>query len=114
MKGNNHLYILWTNDNPITVDKMIFMYGINSIIRGWWEKVTIIVWGAAGVLVLKNEEIRKKINEAQEKGIHLIACKACADQLGITEGLQQLGIEVDYTGELLTNILKTKEALITI
>ncbi|MFO8089264.1 MAG: DsrE family protein [Desulfatiglandaceae bacterium] len=67
-----------------------------------------------GFLVLKNEEIQKKINEAQEKGIHFIACKACADQLGITEGLEKLGIEVDYTGELLTNILKSRKSMIPI
>lgn len=114
MKENNNLYILWTNDNSITAEKMVFMYGINSIIKGWWEKVTIIVWGATAPLVADNLGIQKKVKEAQEKGVHIIACKACADQLGVTESLEKLGIEVDYTGELLTNILKSKEALITI
>jgi hypothetical protein len=111
---NTDLYILWTNDNPMTAEKMVFMYGMNSMIRGWWEKVTIIVWGATAPLVAENIDIQKKVKEAQEKGVHMIACKACADQLGVTESLENLGIEVDYTGELLTNILKTKEALITI
>ena len=114
MKENTDLYILWTNDNPITAEKMVFMYGINSIIRNWWEKVTIIIWGATAPLVSENTDIQKKVREAQEKGIHIIACKACADQLGVTESLEKLDIEVDYTGELLTNILKSKEALITI
>ena len=114
MGENTDLYILWTNDNPMTADKMVFMYGMNSMIKGWWEKVTIIVWGATAPLVAENIDIQKKVKEAQEKGVHLIACKACADQLGVTESLENLGIEVDYTGELLTNILKTKEALITI
>ncbi|MFC1839608.1 DsrE family protein [Thermodesulfobacteriota bacterium] len=114
MKENTDLYILWTNDNPVTSEKMVFMYGINSIIRGWWEKVTIIVWGATAPLVSENKDIQKKVKEAQEKGIRIIACKACADQLGVTDNLEKLGIEVEYTGELLTNILKEKEALITI
>lgn len=114
MEENTDLYILWTNDNPMTAEKMVFMYGMNSMIRGWWEKVTIIVWGATAPLVAENIDIQKKVKEAQEKGVHMIACKACADQLGVTESLENLGIEVDYTGELLTNILKTKEALITI
>ena len=114
MKKNTELYILWTNETPITAEKMVFMYGINSIIRGWWEKVTIIVWGATALLVSENKDIQKKVKEAQEKGIHIIACKACADQLGVTDSLEKLGIEVDYTGELLTNILKSKKTLITI
>ena len=114
MEKNNELHILWTNDNPITAEKMVFMYSINSVIRGWWEKVTIIIWGAATLLVNENTDIQKKVREAQEKGIHMIACRACADQLGVTESLEKHGIEVDYTGELLTNILKSGKALITI
>ncbi len=114
MEEKTDLYILWTSDNPITAEKMVFMYSINSIIRSWWDNVTIIVWGAAATFAVENTDIQKKIKEAQEKGIHLVACKSCSDQLGITESLEKLGIEVDYTGALLTNILKTKEALITI
>ena len=114
MKENTDLYILWTSDNPVTAEKMVFMYGMNSIIRGWWEKVTIIVWGAAALLAAGDADIQKKVKEAQETGVHLIACKACADQLGVTEDLERLGITVEYTGEFLTNILKSKEALLTI
>lgn len=114
MKENTDLYILWTNDNLITAEKMVFMYGINSKIKGWWGTVTIIVWGATAPLVAENADIQKKVIEAQEKGVHLIACKACADQLEVTENLEKLGVEVDYTGELLTNILKSQKALLTI
>ena len=114
MKEKTVLYILWTNDNPITAEKMVFMYGINSILHRWWDKVTIIVWGATALLVSENTAIQNKVKKAQEKGVRIIACKACADQLGVTESLTKLGIEVEYTGELLTKILKSNEALITI
>lgn len=114
MKENTNLYIVWTNDNPITAEKMVFMYGINSKIRGWWENVTIIIWGATAPLVAENKAMQDKIKEAQDKGVHIMACKACAEQLGVTEDLEALGIEVDYTGELLTDILKSRQGLITI
>ena len=109
-----HLYVLWTNDNPITAEKMVFMYTINSMLRGWWEKVTLIVWGATPKLVSENDAIQAKIKEALEAGVHVTACKACADQLGLTEQLEGLGIEVKYWGEPLTEILKNDEKLITI
>lgn len=114
MAEHTELNILWTNDNLMTSEKMVFMYAVNSMRRGWWEKVTIIVWGATAPLVAENQDIQKKVKQAQEEGVALIACKACADQLGVTERLEDLGIEVDYTGELLTNILKDKKPLITI
>jgi hypothetical protein len=52
---------LWTNDNRITADKMVFMYAINSLIHGWWEKVTLIIWGAPAKLVSEDVNIQKRL-----------------------------------------------------
>ena len=114
MTDKTHLYVLWTNDNPITAEKMVFMYTINSLIHGWWEKVTLIIWGAPAKLVGEDETMQEKIKEALDAGVHLTACKACADQLGVTETLQKLGIEVKYWGVPLTDLLTKEEALLTI
>jgi hypothetical protein len=112
--NKTHLYLLWANDNPITAEKMVFMYTINSLIHGWWEKVTIIIWGATTKLVSEDVNIQKKIKEALDAGVHITACKACADQLGVTEILEKLQIEVKYWGLSLTEILKNNEPLLTI
>ena len=109
-----HLYVLWTNDNAITAEKMVFMYTINSLKRGWWEKVTLIIWGATAQLVGEDVTIQAKIKEALDAGVHITACKACADQLGVTETLEKLHIEVKYWGIPLTEVLKNNEHLLTI
>ena len=109
-----HLYVLWTNDDLVTAEKMVFMYTINSLVHGWWEKVTLIIWGAPAKLVSEDVAIQKKIKEALDAGVHVTACKACADQLGVTEALENLQIEVKYWGEPLTEILKNNEPLLTI
>jgi hypothetical protein len=114
MSNKKHLYVLWTNDNPITAEKMVFMYTINSLIHGWWEKVTLIIWGATTKLVSENAEIQSKIKEALEAGVHVSACKACADQLGVSDNLKKLGIEVIYWGVPLTDLLKEDEKLLTV
>ena len=114
MKEKNHLYILWTNADPITAEKMVFMYGINSRLKKWWEKVTLIIWGATTKLSAEHPEIQKKIKAAMDAGVHVTACKACADQLGATEALLKMNVEVIYWGEPLTRILKDDEALLTI
>ena len=41
MSGKNHLYVLWTNDNPVTAEKMVFM---------------VKYWGAPLTGLLKNGE----------------------------------------------------------
>jgi hypothetical protein len=114
MKEKTHLYILWTNDNPITAEKMVFMYGINSLLQGWWEKVTLIIWGATAKLVSEDVNIQEKIEEALNAGVHITACKACTDQLKVTEILEKMNIEVKYWGAPLTKILKNEDTLLTI
>ncbi|MCB2167084.1 MAG: DsrE family protein [Deltaproteobacteria bacterium] len=114
MSKKTHLYVLWTNDNRITAEKMIFMYTINSLIKGWWENVTVIIWGAPAKLVSEDVNIQKMVRKALEAGVHITACKACADQLGVTEILEKLNIEVKYWGGPLTEILKNDEKLLTI
>jgi hypothetical protein len=112
--NKTHLYVLWTNDNPVTAEKMVFMYTINSLIHGWWEKVTLIIWGAPTKLVTEDANIQGKIKEALDAGVHITACKACADQLGVTETLEKLQIEVKYWGLPLTEVLRNNEPLLTI
>jgi hypothetical protein len=114
MSKKTHLYVLWTNDNPITAEKMVFMYTVNSLIHGWWEKVTLIIWGAPAKLVSEDDNIQKMVKEALKAGVHITACKACADQLGVTETLEKLNIEVKYWGIPLTEILTNDEKLLTI
>ncbi len=114
MSNKTHLYVLWTNDNPITAEKMVFMYTVNSLIHGWWGKVTLIIWGAPAKLVSEDDNIQKMVKEALEAGVHITACKACADQLGVTETLEKLNIEVKYWGIPLTEILTSEEKLLTI
>jgi len=114
MKEKAHLYVLWTNDNLITAEKMVFMYTINSLTQGWWEEVTLIIWGATVQLVSENKEIQKMVHDALKAGVQVTACKACADQLGVAQILKDQKIEVKYWGAPLTQLLMKGEKLLTI
>lgn len=114
MSKKSHLYVLWTDDNPITAEKMVFMYTMNALLKGWWEEVTLIIWGAPAKLVSEDENIQEMVGKALEIGVHITACKACADQLGVTETLEKLNVEVKYWGVPLTELLQRDEKLLTI
>ncbi len=114
MDESDKLFILWTNADILTSDKMVLMYATNSMLSRWWKEVTVIIWGATAKLVAENSMIQEKIEIAAHAGVHFSACKACADQLGVTDILSGFGIDVAYWGEGLTDILKGKDKLITI
>ena len=111
---DNHLYILWTNADPATSENMVMMYATNSMLRGWWEKVTVIVWGGSQITLLENEAVRFKYHLAKETGVEFSACISCAVNQGLVERLKEEGVEVIPWGEPLTNLIKEGRHLITI
>jgi hypothetical protein len=114
MDDSNKLYILWTNADILTSEKMVMMYARNSVLNHWWDEITIIIWGATAKLVAENLLMQENIKMALHAGVHISACKACAEQLGVAEKLAELGIEVIYWGKGLTDILQGNERLITV
>ena len=108
------LLVLWTTGDKITAMNMVLMYSHNAKLHAWWDEVTLLIWGAASKLVVEDEEIDGKLAEMLEAGVQIIACKKCAENLGIVERLEKLGIKVFYTGEYLTKWLKSGQRMITI
>ena len=109
------LYILWTNADVTTSKLMVFMYAGNALKNEWWEKVTLIIWGATAKLCMEDAAIRDDIEKLIESGVDVIACTACADALGATPILKEIGVTVDYLGIALTDIIKDKSKhLITV
>lgn len=111
---NNKLHILWTDDNPLTAEHMVLMYGPVTKQHGFWEEVTIIIWGATSKLVAENTHVQNLIKDAQAKGVKFSACQACAEKLGTMQRLLDLDIEVLHWGKPLTELIKNKENLLTV
>ena len=100
------LVILWTSQDKEVAQKMVFMYAKNSKLRDWWGQVRLIIWGPSARLMAADAELQEELEELKRAGVELQACKACADQYGVSEKLADLGVEVIFMGLPLTNYLK--------
>ncbi len=114
MTDPDHLHILWTNADPVTAEKMVFMYAGNALKRGWWKRVTVVIWGSTAELTARDAAVGSQIAELREVGVEFSACRKCAEELGVTTELEGLGIEVIYWGEPLTQLLRDRAALLNI
>ncbi len=90
------------------------MYGMNALRHNWWDEVEVIVWGATVALVTENLAIQALIQEAKEVGVRVSVCKSCAQELGVAQKIDALGLEMMFWGEPLSNLLKENQKLITI
>jgi hypothetical protein len=91
---------------------MVFMYTYNSRKYGWWDDITLVVWGPSAKLLAEDEELQDYIRRIDSAGVTLKACKGCADMYGVSEALESLGIEVKYMGEI-TNYIKEGRHVLT-
>ena len=107
------LVVLWTSGDREVALKMVFMYTLNAKLRGWWDEVTFIIWGPSSKLLSTDQELQQQIKKFKEEGIILEACKACADQYGVSSDLEDLGVDVKYMGEPLTDYIKGDTEVIT-
>lgn len=113
-KGSRKLHVLWTSGEKETALNMVFMYTLNSMKNDWWDEITLLIWGAASRLSAEDPEIQERIRSAKQAGIRVVACKRCLENLDLVAPLEALGVEVFYTGTLLTEWLQSGVKLLTV
>jgi len=101
------LLVIWTSGDRDVALKMVFMYTYNAKLKGWWDDVQLLVWGPSSKLLSGDMELQEYIKKMKDAGVILTACKACADQYGVSNKLEEMGIDVKYMGVPLTEMLKT-------
>jgi hypothetical protein len=99
------LAVLWTNADKMTSLHMVLMYTKNSKLRGWWNDIELIIWGATAKLVVEDLDVQKEVLAAKEAGVKIGACQACARNLGVYDLLVDLGFDVKSYGPVLTEYL---------
>jgi hypothetical protein len=110
----NSLVILWTSGDPEVALKMVFMYTLNCKLQGWWNEVTLIVWGPSAKILSESIQLQKIIQNMKDAGVILEACKACADLYHVSSILEDLGIDVKFMGQPLTDYLKSDKVVLSI
>ena len=111
--ANEKLVVVWTSGDRDVALKMVFMYTYNAQNRGWWDDITLVVWGPSAKLLSEDEELQGYMKRIIESGVTVKACKGCSDQYGVSDTLEELGITVLYIGKELTNYIKEGRELLT-
>lgn len=100
------LTILWTSGDEETAKNMLLMYTLKSNLNNWWKECNLITWGPSNKLICNSPEIQLIIKQIQDAGVGIFACKRCAEEYGIVQQLEDLGIEVKLMGEPFTGYLQ--------
>ncbi|BCS87854.1 DsrE family protein [Pseudodesulfovibrio sediminis] len=103
---NDSIFIIWSSSDPEVADNLAFMYAHNSLKRLWWGRVRLIIWGPSAQLTAENSHIQSRIREMLADGVEVWACRACAENYGVVDTLETLGVNVVYIGDPTTKMIK--------
>jgi len=82
------------------------MYAVNALKHGWMEEVKLFFFGPAEELLLKDQELQQLLKEYHAMEETAVACKFIADKEGTDERLAALGMQVEYVGKMISDLIK--------
>ncbi len=102
----NRVFMILSTADKVVHEELSFPYAYNSLKQGWMDQVRIILWGPTEKLAAEDTEFQELVNAWLVAGVEVIACKACSDNFGVSDKLEEIGINVQYVGTLVTEMLK--------
>jgi hypothetical protein len=111
---DRHLHIIWTSPDPLVAGEMVLMYSKNAMLNHWWDRVTVVAWGASQKLLLEDETVYEKVKIAQLAGVEFSSCISCAIDLGTLDELTKRGIESIRWGQKLSLLLQNGKHVLTV
>ncbi len=81
------------------------MYAKNNIKYGWIPDVRVMFFGPAENLLVSDSDVKTSAIELANYGTPL-ACKFLSDRDGISNHIEALGIEVDYVGAMIADLIR--------
>jgi hypothetical protein len=87
-------------------DNLSFKYAYNALKQGWMDQVRVILWGPTEKIDAEDKDFIEQVKLLIDSGVEIYACKACSDNYGTSEKLEEIGIIVQYMGTFVTEMLK--------
>jgi len=112
MEGSNQL-VIWSSGDREVALKLAFMYTYNCKKRKWVDNVRLLIWGPSQKLLAEDSELQNYLKKLKDVGVELWACKACADLYKVGKKLEDLGVDVHYTGKELADMQKSGWLVLT-
>jgi len=82
------------------------MYAVNCLKHGWMRDVRLFLFGPSERLLLEDPDLQEMMREYRRLEGTPIACRFIADREGTGAGLTALGVDVEYVGSLISDLIK--------
>ena len=81
------------------------MYAKNTLKYGWLDDVKTILFGPSEQLVAQDSELAEQVQDLCVAG-EGFSCKFISDNEGTSETLSKLGLQIEYVGTIIADLIK--------
>ncbi len=82
------------------------MYATNALKYGWMEDVKLFFFGPSEDLLLEDPDLQELVMEFHRQDKQAVACRFLSDRNGTSEGLADMGLDVSYVGDQISDLIK--------
>lgn len=111
---NQKLTVLWTSGEKDVALKVVLRYIDNALEKKTWPTIDLIIWGPSVQLAGDDENVKFKLESLIQRGLKAEACIVCAEEYGVTEVLEKMGVKLSMVGEELTHIIQNQQPLLSL
>ncbi len=102
---NNRLVVI-ISTAQLDKARTCMMYAGNALKKRWMEDVKIVFFGPAQELINEDSELQRYLKEYQNEQRSAVVCKYIADRDNTTKKAEALNMDVEYVGELISDLIK--------
>jgi len=102
---NDRIAVILTTSDPVAA-RTGAMYAVNALKHGWMSDVRLIVFGPAQDVLLADAELQGLVAEYQAMETPAVACRFFAERDDTDTATRDLGVEVEYVGPLISQLIR--------
>ena len=106
-KVEDKLVVIWSSGDREVALKLVFMYTYRAKRKKRWGDIKLLIWGPSAKLLAVDVELQEYVKRMKDAELEILACKACADMYKVSKKLTDLGVDVKYMGQELTDLMKS-------
>jgi hypothetical protein len=101
----DRLAVILASGDPRVLE-MGLMSARNTCKQGWMEETKLFPFGPSETQVATDPTLREMIRTLIDEGIVPVACRFCSDKYSVSELLRELGRDVEYVGEPISQAIR--------
>lgn len=101
--------LIWLASGDIEKLKPGILYGTSALKNDWVDDVKFVVFGESEKIIPEDVSL---FDTLQNTG-NTTYCKYVADEMGITEDLEQKGAKIEYVGDYISSLVKEGYQVLT-